>query len=190
MSKIKSLISACAAVLILAGCGGQRQFEAVEQICVPNIEKAAAMAAAEKVLSQIGFAVDKIDQEAGVLRSRPLAGGQFFEFWRKDNVGGANAAEASLHSIRRTAELNINQQEGRLCISCDAQVQRLSLPEQQINSSSQMAGIFSKSSESKQRFKLNRQQAKGMAWIDLGRDGLLETEILKRIEKQIKESQE
>jgi hypothetical protein len=36
-----------------------------------------------------------------------------------------------------------------------------------------------------QKFKLGREQKSNLTWTDLGRDNQLETEILKRIEKQL-----
>jgi hypothetical protein len=46
--------------------------------------------------------------------------------------------------------------------------------------------MFSDSERSMQRLELNPKQRAGMAWIDLGRDGRLETEILKQIEGRLK----
>jgi hypothetical protein len=46
--------------------------------------------------------------------------------------------------------------------------------------------MFSKSSPSLQELNLHQELKKDMAWIDLGKDRQLETEILKRIEKHAK----
>lgn len=184
MSKVKSLsFIAYTALLLITGCAQTRQFKAVEQICVPNLEKQQAMKAAEEVLDRMHFSIEKADAEQGLIRTRPLAGAQFFEFWRSDNVGGFNSAEANLHSIRRTIELNINRQDGQLCIGCNVKTQRLHLPEQPVTSAGQAYKLFSESAM--QELKLDPEQQEAMAWVDLGRDSQLETEILKRIERQI-----
>lgn len=184
MNKVKSLsFAACTALLLITGCAETQQFKAVKQICVPNLEKQRAMEAAEDVLGQMHFTIEKSDLKHGLIRTRPLAGAQFFEFWRSDNVGGFNWAEANLHSIRRTVELNIDRQDGQLCIGCNVKTQRLHLPEQPVSSAGQAYKLFSKSAM--QELKLNPEQQEGMRWVDLGRDARLETEILKRIEKQI-----
>jgi len=172
--------------LMLAGCAKQQQFKAVEQICVPGTAKAEAMQAAEDVLGKMHFTIDKADAERGLIRTKPLPGAQFFEFWRSDNVGAFNSTEANLHSIRRVAELNISQQGGQLYIGCNVKVSRLSLPEQQISSSARAYRMFSQSSPAMQILALHPQQKKGMAWVDLGNDTMLATEILKRIEKHVK----
>ncbi len=143
------------------------------------------MQAAEDCLGDMYFAIEKADVEQGLIRTRPLTGGQFFEFWRNDNVGSFNAAEANIQSIRRTAELTINEQAGKLCINCEVNVQRLNMPQRQIASSSQAYRMFTKSRESMQRLELDASQKKTAAWVDLGKDTQLETEILKRLEQQI-----
>jgi hypothetical protein len=46
--------------------------------------------------------------------------------------------------------------------------------------------MFSDSERRMQRLELNAEQRRGMAWIDMGGDGRLETEILKRVEGRLK----
>jgi len=168
--------------LMLAGCAEQQRYETIEQICVPDMDKTEVMQIAEDVLAKMHFTIDKADVDRGVIRTKPLPGAQFFEFWRSDNIGAFNAAEANLHSIRRIAQLDINSQDGKgsqprkmaagvpkLYIGCDVQVQRLSLPEP--HKLSQMPGQLT--------------QITGAEWIDLGKDTKLATEILKRIEQRM-----
>ncbi len=140
------------------------------------------MEVAEDVLVNMYFTIEKADADSGLIRTRPLPGAQLFEFWRSDNVGADNTLAANLHTIRRTVTLDISQQDEKLCLGCNVQAQRLSLPERQVSSSARVYGMFSQSSLSLQRLKLNPEQKQQMAWIDLGRDSRLEAEILKRIE--------
>jgi hypothetical protein len=150
-----------------------------------GIGKADLMDVTEYVLAEMYFAIEKADIESGLIRTRPLPGAQFFEFWRSDNIGADNALEANLHTLRRTVTLDISQKDEQLQIDCEVQTQRLSLPNRQISSSARIYGMFSRSSPLLQRLILNPEQEKEMAWIDLGRDSRLETEILKRIETRI-----
>lgn len=147
-----------------------------------GFDTADLMEVAEDVLANMYFTIEKADAQSGLIRTRPLPGAQFFEFWRSDNVGADNTLAANLHTIRRTVTLDISQQNEQLCIGCNVQVQRLSLPERQVSSTTRVYGMFSQSSQSLQRLKLNPEQKNEMAWIDLGRDSRLEAEILKRIE--------
>ena len=182
--------------LLLAGCAEQQQYGAAKPICVENIEKLQAMEIAENVLAKMHFTIEKADADPatlgidtrrwrGFIRTRPLPGAQFFEFWRSDNVGADNWLESNLHSIRRVVELNMSEQDKRLCINCDVQIYRLSLPEHHVSSSARAYEMFSASSSALQRIQLNPKQKEGMAWIDLGKDTQLAAEILKRIEQQI-----
>lgn len=187
MSNAKSLLlQLCPVLVLLAGCAQQQQYEAVEPICVQDMNMADVMQIAEDVLAKMHFTIEKADLKSGLVRTRPLPGAQFFEFWRSDNVGAFNCAEANLHSIRRIVELHINQQGKKLCIDCDVKVQRLSLPERQVGSSALAYRMFSQSTPSMQKLKFDPEQKAAMAWIDLDRDAMLATEILKRIEKQIR----
>ena len=185
MNKAKlSLLLSYAAVVFLAGCGSQ-PFEAKEQICISAADKADVMGTAEDVLARMHFVVEKADTEQGVIRTKPLRAAQSFEIWRNDNVGQFNKTEANLHTIRRTAELAVAEQNGQVCINCDVQVQRMGLPEQEISSETQVPGMFTMSKSSVQKLELREEQKGEMVWIDLGRDNRLETEILKRIEKKL-----
>ena len=184
MNKVKqALFLSCITLTLLAGCAEQQQYEVVERICVPNSDKSAAMQIAEDVLGEMHFTIEKSDAEPGLIRTRPLAGAQFFEFWRNDNVGAFNWSEANLHSIRRTVELDISERAGQVCIGCDVKVQRLSLPERQV-SRGRAYEMFSESNASIQQLKLHSEQQEDMAWVNLGNDSRLGTEILKRIEKR------
>jgi hypothetical protein len=179
------LLIVCAALLLLSGCAEQQQSKTIEQICVPNVQKQQAMEIAEDVLGQMYFTVAKADAEQGLIRTRPLPGAQFFEFWRSDNVGTDNFLEANLHSVRRTVELDISEQGEQLCIGCDVHVQRLSLPEHEVSSSARAYELFSKSTARMQELRLRPDQEKEMAWLDMGQDSRLSTEILKRIEAEL-----
>jgi len=172
----------CSLLLCLAGCAENKYVKTTDQICPAGAAKADAMAAGEQVLGEMHFAIEKLDSETGYIRSYPLAGAQTFEFWRKDNVGSFNRSEADLHSIRRTVELNVNQQTGQLCINCKVTTQQLSLPQSQTNTDQ---GTLTEIRRSVQKLKLSPEQKTNLIWIDLGRDNQLETEIINRITRQL-----
>lgn len=177
------LLIAC--VVMLTGCAGTQRHETVEQIRIKNKDILEAMEIAEDVLTEMHFTIDKADAESGYIRTRPLSGGQFFEFWRCDNIGADSSLASNLHTIRRTVELEVIRPGEDLIIDCNVHVQRLSLPERDITSSARAYQMFSRSKESLQRLKLNPHQERNMAWIDLGKDERLTTEILRRIEDRV-----
>ncbi len=172
-------------VLVLTGCAQPQQQAPISRILAPNLGTSEAMSIAEEVLGQMHFTIEKADAQSGLMRTRPLSGAQFFEFWRTDNVGPDNSLVANLHTIRRTVELEISTENKELCIACSVRVQRLSLPERQVSSTARAYEMFSRSSPTLQRLSLNPEQQKKMAWIDLDKDVLLAAEILRRIEAKI-----
>lgn len=189
-------LSCLIASLILClstGCSKPEQITKAEQICMPEISKAEAMQVAEDVLVRMHFDIEKADVESGYIQTRPLRGAQLFEFWRSDNVGDRNSAEANLHSIRRIAELHIGEpsdkEQSKLCISCNVKTQRLNLPEREIKSSTRVYEMFSRSERSMQRLNLDPEQRQLTTWVDLGPDPKLAMRILKRIESRIAQNQ-
>jgi hypothetical protein len=184
MNKSKTYGLLCASLFLLAGCAENSSIKTTDHLCVPAATEAAAMTAAEKVLAEMHFAIEKSDIETGFIRTSPLPGAQTLEFWRTDSVGSFNHAEADLHSIRRTVELNISRQSGQLCIDCKATTQRLSLPQDQ-TAADRSRTVLSADQRAPQKTKLGPQHKANITWTDLGRDNRLETEILKRIEKKL-----
>ena len=179
-----SIYTIIVCMVMLAGCAKQLQVEPIERVCAAGLSKAEAMNAAESVLGEIRFSIEKVDAEAGLIRTRPLAAGQWFEFWREDNVGEFNKAEANLHTIRRTAEIKISQKDTEVCVDCEVKTQRLSLSDRNVHSATGAQDLFTENKGAFQRLELNRDQKK--SWIDLGEDEQLSSLILRRIEENLK----
>jgi hypothetical protein len=173
----------CSLLFWLAGCEQNKYTKTIEQLCSPAANKTAAMTTAEQVLAEMHFSIEKFDVNAGYIRTTPLSGAQSFEFWRADSVGSFNRTEADMQSIRRAVEINISEQAGQLCIDCRATTQRLSLPQSQTATDQQTAMSYQQ--RDAKNPKLTREQKANLTWTDLGRDNQLETEILKRLEKQL-----
>lgn len=185
MNTLKLLLFvASSAGVLLGGCAESEQFKPVEQICLSEVARDEAMQAAEEVLSQMHFSIAKSDADSGLIVTRPLQGAQLFEIWRSDSVGGFNTAEANLHTIRRSAEIRIREEDGQVCIRCDVKTQRLNMPQRAEGSRSQAFKLFSEGDSSIQKLRLGQEQRQGMLWVDLGGDKVLSTAILRRIEKK------
>ena len=143
------------------------------------------MEIAEDVLAKMHFTIEKANNEIGYIKTKPLSGAKSFEFWRSDNIGTKNQLLSDLHSIRRTVELNIIEENNSLNINCNVKMFKLSLPERDIRSSAHAYELFSKSGSGLQNLQITPEQKADMTWIDLGKDHELAAEILKRIKKQI-----
>jgi len=184
--ELKSRISLCLCffaalcLICISGCGRQ-QTTGGNTVATETTEISRTMQAAEDVLIKIHFDIAKADYEKGYIRTRPLAGAQFFEFWRSDNVGMDNQLLSNMHSIRRIVELNVSDSNGTLNTDCKVHIQRLSIPQREMWSSSQAFQTFTRSSLSFQRLELHPNQEKEMEWLELDRDTKLEAEILKRL---------
>lgn len=172
-------------VLASAGCARQEKFTAVEQICIQNLSKQQAAQTAEKVLNDLAFKIDKCDAEQGIITTNPLPAAYFFELWRKDNVGSFNRNEANIQDLRRTARLTLQEQTGRLCINCSVRTERFNMEERPNITKNKTYESFSLSDQTRQKLKLDKKQKQTIIWTDLGRDNMLETEILNRIQKEL-----
>ncbi len=177
------------AALSLPGCGGPNTATTPAQmICQDGATRADVVQAAGDVLTRMHFAIEKLDAEQGIVRTRPLRGGQFFELWRSDNAGGYNWQEANLQSVRRSVELRVKPENGGtsgLCVECEVSVQRLSLPPNEVTGTSEAYRIHSASVPTLQRVAVSPQQRRAIAWIDLGKDPDLAARILARVEQRL-----
>lgn len=162
-----------------------------------SVAKEQAVRAAHDILSKMHFPIEKLDVEQGIVRTRPLRGAQFFEFWRSDNVGAFNSAEANVQSIRRIVEVRVKALErgsveaatepAAYGLECTVQTQRLALPGNPVAGVSQAYLIHTRSDSTLQTLDVTPQQQSQMAWIDLGDDPKLAAEIVRRIERRLQD---
>jgi hypothetical protein len=171
-------------VSFLTGCT-EKQVAAPEPKCLSGIDVNSAMKSSELVLVGMNFVIDKEDLNLKIMTTKPLSSSQFFELWRKDNVGSYNIEQSNLHSIQRTVELGFIVNQGQVCISCVVKRERLSIPEKDIDSAGQAQSIFTGNNKTTQKLTLNSEQEKKMDWIDVGRDSRLEKVILDKIDRKI-----
>lgn len=174
------------ALTFLLGCAQNPspEFELSPIVC-PATNRAQAFAAAQQALRLMYFTVDVADEQSGYIKTLPLSGAQAFEVWRSDSVGAFNATEANLHSLRRTAELQITEQDDEIEINCTVTTQRLNLPGRQVTSSAQAYRMHSDSARAIQKLKLTPEQERNMMWTDLGPDQRLAQRILERVGEQL-----
>jgi len=167
------------------GCGQPQAPTGPQSIRLEQTQIERAVRTTEDVLEQMHFSIEKSDANAGLVRTEPLRGGQFFEFWRKDNVGKFNTLQANLHSIRRTAEVTFEPEGENLRVNCTVLTERLNLPQRQLASRSQTYALFTGSHRSLQTFELESEQREAMIWTDLADDSPLAKSILNRIQTRL-----
>ncbi len=180
------------------GCASPRpEPKPAKTLRLESVAKEQAVWAAHDILSQMHFPIEKLDVEQGIVRTRPLRGAQFFEFWRSDNVGAFNTAEANVQSIRRIVEVRVKALERGSVeatpeataygLECTVQTQRLALPGNPVAGVSQAYQIHTRSDSTLQTLDVTPQQQSQMAWIDLGDDPKLAAEIVRRIERRLQD---
>ena len=185
MKKIFLSVAIIGLAVNISGCASSQQTLSTDPLCLPNTLNEQAMLKAQAVLEKMHFDIEKFDPEAGYIRTRPLSGAQFFEFWRQDNASAQAAAQANLHSLQRVAELEFTPQNTTTCVQCRVQVLRLSIPERPVEGNRQIASIYTDSSYREQSLQMDPDDLSGIEWIDVGPDRDLERKILKLIQKEI-----
>lgn len=73
----------CCGLICAAGCAGSQKGELVKEIYLTGVSKQRAIEISDDVLKDFNFSIAKEDANAGYVRTRPLTGGQFFEFLAK-----------------------------------------------------------------------------------------------------------
>jgi len=63
--------------------------------------------AAAEVLVSYHFTIDRRDRRAAEIRTRPMAGKYFFEWWRRDTVGLDQGLESTIQPIYREVTVQI-----------------------------------------------------------------------------------
>lgn len=171
-------------IIAAGGCSEQSADVESSKLCQGGVGMAEMVDLCEEVLLDLTFDIDKSDVASGVVLSRPLRGGQFFEFWRRDNQGGFNNAESNIHSLRRTARFDLAESEGKVCVTCLVDVERLSLS----NMGASEPG-YKYDKMSSRNIRLANMQVdvsgKEKSWIDMGGDYRLESELMERLAKKV-----
>jgi hypothetical protein len=170
----------------LAGGCTRVQMAQAQPACVEAVSQDKLMQACEKMLVRMQFQIEKYDEENGVIRTQPLRGKQFFEFWRSDNAGRFNSAESNLQSLQRTTELTFETQSSRVCVTCVVKTQRLSMPEEPTAGFYGTSALYTASGPSRQRLEVKDREQGEIRWTDLGRDGALEQKMLAKIQRMVR----
>lgn len=170
--------------VLLSGCSHPAGTEPTG-ISVQSIPTGELMTTACDVLEQMHFHIDKADPNQGFIRTAPLPGAQWFEFWRQDNVGLKASLEANLQSLRRTVELHWIPAQPSAQLTCTVKVQRLTFPTQPIVSSAQAYRMLAAGTPTIQHLQLNENQRAQMAWLNLGDDPKLAALICQRIKSRL-----
>jgi hypothetical protein len=182
--RVVQIYVAALCLVIVSGCSRPKQVVSSDPVCLDfTVEQ--MMGASRAVLDDMHFNLEKDDPQSFYLRTRPLAGAQYFQFWRKDNADAYTAARSNVQSLRRIVELEFYPGEGSTCMACRVSVQKLSIPEKPIAGMAGMSATFTTSNSSRQSMAVDEEQLERMEWIDEGPDRALEQKILRNIKREL-----
>ncbi|MFQ5491653.1 MAG: hypothetical protein ACE5GE_13125 [Phycisphaerae bacterium] len=127
------------------------------------------------------FELDRVDRRAGLMTTFPVTSQSFFECWRHDVDTAYDLLEASLRTVRRTAEVRIDRMAdaGSGLISVTVRRETFATPERQYNNTASTLQIFGDLLPGVQ----GERQLTGQDdyWIADGRDGAMERRLLHQI---------
>ena len=151
----------------------------------PEARYEAAWAATLSVLREYHFRIDRLDRREGLITTYPMTGASWFEPARKDTATCRDAAESTLQTIHRTAEVQVRRsQKGYYFPQVRVTVSRAYRPRQQITNASEAYQLFQLDSPT------HRQRRPWLAGrpaeqVDLGEDEKLAAKIRADIETRL-----
>lgn len=140
------------------------------------------------------FRLDRTDYRAGVLTTKPMVSGQFFEPWRRELKDADDVAESSTATIRRTVRFEIGRRDdGTFAMVPKVLVERQALAERRITSVVLYRGAFGRKGETRAQPSGTRESDQGIIlpakyWYPIGRDGKLEKALADAVERRLSRS--
>lgn len=170
------------AVFVAWGCHAPAIPDGPTAIVMQVSDREAFLDAAASELRSRDFPIERIDPYEGVLVTEPSTSQQWLEFWRRDALGAYQLTESSIHTIRRIVTVRLNEEPARGADECRVSVEvekeRFSAPERQVTTASGALAVFSEHLPTVEGEMGPR--SIGAHWVPLGRDPLLEADLLER----------
>jgi len=172
------------AVVAAAGCTTVNRGRFANPSTFSGTDAETAEAVAARVLRQLRFEPVIPRKSEGHIETLPVTGASWFEFWRKDTIGRRQVAEASLHTVRRRAEVSISPSDGGGSkVFVRVVKERASAPDATADSFGATISVHNvEETDLRRRDALEETDYE---WLPLGRDQLLEQDILQRIQRAL-----
>ena len=171
-----------AALLLITGCQAPAVPTAPTETVLRIPDRDAFLDTSLSVLRRYDLQPKYVDRAAGRIVTERTTSGQWFELWRADSRGAYQALESSLHTMGRIATVSVepldSPEQCRVSVRVDKE--RYSATERQITTASGALGIYSERVPTTEG--LRRAATARAHWVPLGRDALLETFLLARLE--------
>ncbi len=137
------------------------------------------------MLRELDYEPGWVDRQRGVIQTKPSTGAQWFEIWRRDVIGPDQLLESSVSTIRRSVRIDLGEggpepdAAATAAVEVEVRKERFSAPERQVTTASSALAIYGERLPTEEG--LLNARTRGEHWIDLGRDALLERDLLRRM---------
>jgi hypothetical protein len=138
---------------------------------------------ARRILQDLRFEIEYPEASEGRIATRGLTGASWFEFWREDTIGTDQRIESSLHTTRRRVTVAITPVASGSEIFVQVTKERLTAPNTGPQSIGQAYSLYD--FEISKMYERDEIAPTRYKWVDVGRDELLEQDILARLERRI-----
>lgn len=150
--------------------------------------------ACEDVARDFLFTLDRADYRSGVLTTRPLVSGQWFEPWRRDARDEYDRQESSIATIRRTIRFEFTRRsDDTWQVAPKVLVERNSIAEKRITSVVGYRSAFTTARRLEDRPTGTRESDRGINlperyWYPVRRDTNFERALVQAVQKRLSAS--
>lgn len=202
------------AATLISGCQAPQQPTGPTELCVEIPDRDLFIDRTLSILRQRDFQPRFVDRNEALIIAGPTTSGQWLEPWRSDVIGPYQTLEASLHTIRRSVSIEVRPMNAasepaivevdpppttrdagaaavasapstagsepyRLRVTVEKT--RLAAPNRQATTAIGLLGIYSARMPTTEGLRGVREEQ----WVPLGRDGLLEADLLRQISREL-----
>ena len=178
MRRVLSVLLLCAAV-VAGGCARVASGRFGNPMAFTETDADTVEHVARRVLMELRFNIEYPESSEGRLATDSLTGASWFEFWREDTIGRVQSLESSIHTIRRRATVSISPKGDGSQVFVKVVKERKCAPDTSPDTLGETFNIFD--SEDTDLMRQNELAPTAYEWVDMGRDELLEQDILERI---------
>jgi hypothetical protein len=147
----------------------------------------------EDVARDFLFRLDRQDYRSGILTTRPMVSGQWFEPWRRDNRRAYDVAESSIATIRRTITFEFTKEGDGWQVAPKVLVERQDISEKRITSVVRYRNVFAAPVGTRTRPYGTRESDLGFLlperyWYPLRRDPEFERALARAVREKLNRS--
>jgi hypothetical protein len=135
------------------------------------------------VLHDYQFEIARENKLDGVIETKYKVGSGILEPWHHESVGSENRLESTLQSIRRRAFVSLTPDSGNYLVSVEVFKELEDLPGIAANSAG--GATFQENAPLRRDLDLVVGQSTPSGWIPVGRDLVLEQDILARLQRAL-----